>query len=89
MFIFRISRLLPVSKVFVRKIATDFSSFVPQFVDLIARQFFKSALPPLLSPAELAMSSNGTGQEFKLIGGVVEKVGASTEVRLIRKHAQR
>lgn len=78
---------MPIAEIFARKFGSDFSAFVPSFIDLMAQEFFKTALPPLLSAEERELSCFG-GPKFDLMNGPVE-IGPETEVRLIRKHTQR
>ncbi|KAL3083165.1 hypothetical protein niasHS_010967 [Heterodera schachtii] len=76
-------KIIPVAEVFSRKFGENFAAFVPSYIDLMAREFFRFALPPLLTPVE----------ETKIcFGGAIDSsldIGKKTEVRLVRKHTQR
>jgi len=85
------SRLIPYAKIFSRKFASDFASYVPAFVDLIAKDFFRTALPPLLSPQEFKQTcmGGGGGCDNFLDKEKRPLIGPETEVRLVRMHGQR
>jgi hypothetical protein len=82
-------RLLPVAEIFSRKFASNFSTFVPNYIDLMAKEFYKSALPPLLTVEERALSCIGANGVDLFGGSMQMEFGPNTEVRLIRKHTQR
>nr|CAD2196721.1 unnamed protein product [Meloidogyne enterolobii] len=85
------NRLIPYAKIFSRKFASDFASYVPAFVDLIAKDFFRTALPPLLSPQEFKQTcmGGGGGCDNFLDKEKRPLIGPETEVRLVRMHGQR
>ncbi|KAK5975937.1 Bifunctional lysine-specific demethylase and histidyl-hydroxylase NO66 [Trichostrongylus colubriformis] len=56
-------------------------------IDLMARQFMRTALPPLLTPEEKSHSVIGIGTD--ILHGNVMEFRPSTKVKLIRRHAQR
>lgn len=82
-------QLLPVAEIFSRKFASNFSTFVPNYIDLMAKEFYKSALPPLLTVEERALSCIGANGVDLFGGSMQMEFGPNTEVRLIRKHTQR
>ncbi|KAK6019193.1 hypothetical protein OSTOST_15180 [Ostertagia ostertagi] len=56
-------------------------------IDLMARAFMRTALPPLLTPEEKSHSVIGSGMD--ILHGNVMEFRPSSKVRLIRRHAQR
>ncbi|XGW05178.1 hypothetical protein V3C99_015952 [Haemonchus contortus] len=56
-------------------------------IDLMARAFMRTALPPLLTPEEKLHSVMGCGTD--ILNGAVMEFRPSTKVKLIRRHAQR
>ncbi|CAK5025472.1 unnamed protein product [Meloidogyne enterolobii] len=85
------NRLIPYAKIFSRKFASEFASYVPSFIDLIAKDFFRTALPPLLSPQEFKQTCMGGagGCDNFLDKEKRPLIGPETEVRLVRMHGQR
>uniref|UniRef100_A0A914HIU9 Bifunctional lysine-specific demethylase and histidyl-hydroxylase n=1 Tax=Globodera rostochiensis TaxID=31243 RepID=A0A914HIU9_GLORO len=76
-------KIIPITEIFARKFGQDFSSYVSSYIDLMAREFFRCALPPLLTLEEKAKICCGAE-----IGDSMD-IGLETEVRLVRKHTQR
>ncbi|PIO60470.1 cupin family protein [Teladorsagia circumcincta] len=56
-------------------------------IDLMARAFMRTALPPLLTPEEKSHSVIGCGMD--ILHGNVMEFRPSSKVKLIRRHAQR
>ncbi|KAK6045515.1 cupin family protein [Cooperia oncophora] len=56
-------------------------------IDLMARSFMRTALPPLLTPEE--KSHSVIGCKTDILNGNVMEFRPSTKVKLIRRHAQR
>ncbi|CAK5059776.1 unnamed protein product [Meloidogyne enterolobii] len=97
------NKLIPYAKIFSQKFASEkffknkfsqkfafFSTYAPAFIDLIAKNFMQTALPPLLSPEELKQTCIGGGG----CDNFLEKekhplIGPETEVRFARMHGQR
>ncbi|CAJ0961064.1 unnamed protein product, partial [Mesorhabditis belari] len=59
---------------------------VPFAVDFMAREFMKTALPPMLTPDERRLSAFG---DVDILKGKRVIFSDQSEVRLIRRHAQR
>ncbi|KAL3103486.1 hypothetical protein niasHT_025353 [Heterodera trifolii] len=78
-----LKEIISAAKGLSRKFGEDFAAFVSSCIDLMAREFFRFALPPLLTPEE----------ERKIcFGGAIDSsldIGNKTAVRLVRKHTQR
>nr|CAD2202537.1 unnamed protein product [Meloidogyne enterolobii] len=84
------NKLIPYAKIFSQKFASDFSTYIPAFIDLMAKDFMKTALPPFLSHEELKQTCIGGGG----CDNFLEKekhplIGPETEVRFARMHGQR
>ncbi|KAH7730243.1 CBN-JMJC-1 protein [Aphelenchoides avenae] len=72
---------------FMSTIKNSLVNFIPASVDIMAREFMKTALPPLLTPHETKLSAYGAiGHDILTSAPAIT---ASSKVRLIRKHAQR
>ncbi|VDK80195.1 unnamed protein product [Cylicostephanus goldi] len=56
-------------------------------IDLMAREFMRTALPPRLTDEEKALSA--VGARTDILSGDVMEFRPSTRVKLIRRHAQR
>lgn len=85
------TRLIPYAKIFSQKFGRDFATYVPSFIDLMAKDFLRTALPPFLSPEELKQTCIGGGGGCDNFFDKEKRpiMEAETEVRLVRMHGQR
>uniref|UniRef100_A0A914KTD9 Bifunctional lysine-specific demethylase and histidyl-hydroxylase n=1 Tax=Meloidogyne incognita TaxID=6306 RepID=A0A914KTD9_MELIC len=84
------NKLIPYAKIFSQKFASDFATYIPAFIDLMAKDFMKTALPPFLSPEELKQTCiGGCGCDNFLEKEKHPFIGPETEVRFARMHGHR
>uniref|UniRef100_A0A1I8C2U1 Bifunctional lysine-specific demethylase and histidyl-hydroxylase n=1 Tax=Meloidogyne hapla TaxID=6305 RepID=A0A1I8C2U1_MELHA len=84
-------KVFPYAKIFAQKFGSAFPSYIPAFIDLMAKDFFLTALPPFLSPEELKQTCIGGGGGCDNFFDKKKRplIEAETEVRLVRMHGQR
>lgn len=80
-------KLTSVLDVHMKTVKDHAASAYEAAIDMMAREFMKTALPPLLTDEERSLSAYGC-KDFNLFSKELE-FKPDTKIRLIRKHAQR
>lgn len=79
---------MPVVNTMLEDVAETYRDGMASAIDKMAQEFFKTALPPLLTPVERKLSIHG-GDDIEMFSETEVKVSRMKEIRFIRQHAQR
>uniref|UniRef100_A0A7E4W588 Bifunctional lysine-specific demethylase and histidyl-hydroxylase NO66 n=1 Tax=Panagrellus redivivus TaxID=6233 RepID=A0A7E4W588_PANRE len=81
-------QMLPVINTILEDLVDTYREAVPSAVDNLALEFYRQALPPMLSPEEAEASIHGSAG-LKMFEDSPLTISRMKEIRFIRMHAQR
>jgi hypothetical protein len=80
--------IMPVVNTMLEDVTETYREGIASAIDKMAQEFFKTALPPMLTPEERKLSIHG-GENLGMFDENEVKVTRMKEIRFIRHHAQR